>query len=70
MPHLSRRLSHSLYCSDRRFNVDPSTYGEVKRAYEFALAHIGQDKDSGDIWKEYIDFVVTTKVRRVLRLRL
>lgn len=21
------------------------------------MAHVGQDKDSGDIWKEYIDFL-------------
>ncbi|KZV84585.1 hypothetical protein EXIGLDRAFT_624012 [Exidia glandulosa HHB12029] len=45
--------------SFRRFNTDPSTRETVKKAYEFALAHIGQDKDSGEIWKEYIDFLAS-----------
>ncbi|EJD42466.1 Suf-domain-containing protein [Auricularia subglabra TFB-10046 SS5] len=41
----------------RRFNTEPAQREVVKKAYEFALSHIGQDKDSGEIWKEYIDFL-------------
>ena len=29
----------------------------VVKAYEFALQHVGQDKDSSDIWSEYIQFI-------------
>ncbi|KAF8581991.1 Suf-domain-containing protein [Ramaria rubella] len=41
----------------RRMNADPSTREMVSKAYEFALMYIGHDKDSGEIWREYIDFV-------------
>ncbi|KIJ33188.1 hypothetical protein M422DRAFT_183517 [Sphaerobolus stellatus SS14] len=41
----------------RRMNSDPSTREMVSKAYDFALLYIGQDKDSGEIWKEYLDFV-------------
>jgi cleavage stimulation factor subunit 3 len=36
---------------------DPQTREVVKKAYEFALLHIGNDRAAGDIWREYIDFV-------------
>ncbi|KAL1702972.1 hypothetical protein EV121DRAFT_261552 [Schizophyllum commune] len=29
----------------------------IRKSYEFALSHIGQDKDSGEIWKDYIHFI-------------
>ncbi|KAF8759051.1 Suf protein [Rhizoctonia solani] len=35
----------------------PRTMEVVKKAYEFALLHIGHDRAAGDIWREYIDFV-------------
>ncbi|KAH8115634.1 Suf-domain-containing protein [Phellopilus nigrolimitatus] len=41
----------------RRLNVGPTTRDTVAKAYEFALQHVGQDKDSSDIWAEYIQFV-------------
>lgn len=37
--------------------TDPQTREVVKKAFEFALLHIGQDRAAGDIWREYIDFV-------------
>ncbi|KAG9126214.1 mRNA 3'-end-processing protein rna14, partial [Ceratobasidium sp. 392] len=36
--------------------TDPQTREVVKKAYEFALLHIGHDRSAGDIWREYIDF--------------
>ncbi|KAG6841341.1 hypothetical protein C0991_012166 [Blastosporella zonata] len=41
----------------RRVNTGPSTREAVRKSYEFALNHVGQDKDSGEIWKEYIQFL-------------
>lgn len=38
-------------------NASPETRDIVAKAYDFALQHVGQDKDSGDIWGEYIQFV-------------
>jgi cleavage stimulation factor subunit 3 len=38
-------------------NTGPSTRDTVRKAYEFALAHVGQDKDSYEIWNEYIQFL-------------
>lgn len=38
-------------------NVGPETRDTVTKAYEFALQHVGQDKDSAEIWSEYIQFV-------------
>ncbi|KAG6837133.1 hypothetical protein H0H93_014038 [Arthromyces matolae] len=41
----------------RRVNTGPSTRDAVRKSYEFALNHVGQDKDSGEIWKDYIQFL-------------
>ncbi|KAH0586846.1 mRNA 3'-end-processing protein RNA14 [Termitomyces sp. J132] len=41
----------------RRVNATPSTRDAVRKSYEFAVNHIGQDKDSGDIWRDYIQFL-------------
>lgn len=46
----------------RRMNSDPSTREMVSKAYDFALLYIGHDKDSGEIWREYIDFVKAGEV--------
>jgi len=43
-------------------NSDPTTREMVSKAYDFALLYIGQDKDSGDIWREYLDFVKSGEV--------
>lgn len=29
----------------------------VRQAYEFALQHVGHDMESGQIWKDYVDFL-------------
>jgi cleavage stimulation factor subunit 3 len=41
----------------RRVNTGPSTREAVRKSYEFAVSHVGQDKDSGDIWMDYIQFL-------------
>ncbi|KIO06747.1 hypothetical protein M404DRAFT_998863 [Pisolithus tinctorius Marx 270] len=41
----------------RRVNTSPTSREAVSRAYEFALNRIGQDKDSGEIWHDYIQFL-------------
>ncbi|RDB20367.1 mRNA 3'-end-processing protein RNA14 [Hypsizygus marmoreus] len=41
----------------RRVNTGPSTRDTVRKSYEFALNHVGQDKDSGEIWRDYIQFL-------------
>lgn len=48
--------------SSRRINTGPSTRDTVRKAYEFALAHVGQDKDSYEIWNEYIQFLKSGEV--------
>ncbi|KAF8320076.1 Suf-domain-containing protein, partial [Clavulina sp. PMI_390] len=48
----------------RRVNPNPNeanSRNTIKKAYEFALNHVGQDKDAGDIWKDYIDFLKSTE---------
>ncbi|KAF9567671.1 Suf-domain-containing protein [Agrocybe pediades] len=41
----------------RRLNTAPSQREVIKMSYEFALNHVGQDKDSGQIWSDYIQFL-------------
>ncbi|KAK2738952.1 mRNA 3'-end-processing protein rna14 [Myotisia sp. PD_48] len=45
----------------RRNNLTTDTSGQARRiissAYDFALQNIGIDKDSGNIWMEYIQFL-------------
>ncbi|KLO08580.1 Suf-domain-containing protein [Schizopora paradoxa] len=41
----------------RRVNTGPATRDTVGKAYDFALNHVGQDKDSGEIWAEYLQFL-------------
>ena len=43
-------------------NTSPSSREAVSRAYEFALNRIGQDKDSGEIWYDYIQFIKAGEV--------
>ncbi|THH17582.1 hypothetical protein EW146_g3251 [Bondarzewia mesenterica] len=49
--------TNSCVPENRRRNTGPTTRDIVRKAYEFALNHVGQDKDSGDIWMEYIQFL-------------
>lgn len=34
----------------------------VRKSYEFALNHIGQDRDSGSIWNDYIQLIKSGEV--------
>lgn len=39
-------------------SVDPSTaYRNISQTFEFALKMVGIDKDSGNLWQEYISFL-------------
>ncbi|KZT23187.1 Suf-domain-containing protein [Neolentinus lepideus HHB14362 ss-1] len=46
----------------RRMNTSPATRDEVQKAYEFALKTVGQDKDSGEIWSDYIQFIKSREI--------
>ena len=52
--------------SRRRVNTGPTTRDTVRKSYDFALSHVGQDKDSGDIWMDYIQFLKSGEVIQVL----
>ncbi|KAH9928857.1 uncharacterized protein B0H18DRAFT_999082 [Fomitopsis serialis] len=41
----------------RRVNTGPNSREVIRTAYEFALNHVGQDKDSGDMWSDYLQFL-------------
>ncbi|KAF8890420.1 hypothetical protein BD779DRAFT_1622535 [Infundibulicybe gibba] len=41
----------------RRINTGTATREIVRKSYEFALSHVGQDKESGEIWSDYIQFL-------------
>jgi hypothetical protein len=47
----------------RRVNTSPTTRDQVRQSYEFALNHIGHDKDSGEIWWDYVQFLNEAQVR-------
>lgn len=52
-------------------NTGPTTRDTVRKSYDFALSHVGQDKDSGEIWMDYIQFLKSGEVIQVLfNLRL
>ena len=46
----------------RRLNAAPSQREIVRKSYEFALNHIGQDKESGPIWQDYIQLIKSGEV--------
>ncbi|KAG5219406.1 mRNA 3'-end-processing protein [Salix suchowensis] len=52
-----RRMSCRRLNMNSRVNVGPAARGVIQKSYEFALAHIGHDKDSGSIWSDYIEFL-------------
>ncbi|KAI0352491.1 Suf-domain-containing protein [Trametes cingulata] len=41
----------------RRVTTGPNAREVIRKCYDFALGHVGQDKDSFDIWQEYINFL-------------
>ena len=47
-------------------NTGPTTHDTIRKSYDFALSHVGQDKDSGDIWMDYIQFLKSGEVIQVL----
>ena len=60
--HLRSRAQRVI-CDSRRLNTSPATRDVVRKSYEFALQHVGQDKDSGQIWSDYIQFIKSGEVR-------
>lgn len=46
----------------RKLNTAPAQRETVRMSYEFALNHVGQDKDSGAIWNDYIQFLQSGEV--------
>jgi hypothetical protein len=49
-------------CTIRRLNANPRSRDNVRKAYDYALNHIGQDKDSGTFWMEYVQFLRAEEV--------
>lgn len=43
--------------NDLTNDVTGSARATVSQAYDFVLANIGMDRDSGKIWQEYIQFI-------------
>lgn len=44
----------------RKINNRPENRATLLRAYEYALTHVGHDKDSGSLWTEYMRFIKNT----------
>ena len=49
-------------CILRRMNQGPNSRDTVRKAYEYALNHIGHDKDSSEIWTDYIQLLKSGEV--------
>ncbi|KAL0062216.1 mRNA 3'-end-processing protein rna14 [Marasmius tenuissimus] len=49
----------------RRVNSGPSSRDVIRKSYEFALALIGQDQDSGDIWYDYLSLLRSSQTSSV-----
>lgn len=43
-------------------NTGQATRDIVRKSYDFALNQVGQDKDSGVLWAEYIQFLKDSAV--------
>ncbi|OCH93262.1 Suf-domain-containing protein [Obba rivulosa] len=41
----------------RRLNTGPNARDAIRQSYEFAINRVGQDKDSTEIWVDYIQFL-------------
>lgn len=57
---LARRIHSQLQY--RKMNTGPDTRDTVRKAYEFALNHIGHDRDSSELWVDYIQFLKAGEV--------
>jgi cleavage stimulation factor subunit 3 len=47
---------------NRQMNASPVARDTVRKAYDFALNHIGHDKESGSIWGDYIQLLKQLEV--------
>lgn len=57
-----------IHATRRRLNTGPCARDTVRMAYEFALKHIGHDRESSEIWTDYIQFLKSGEVsNEVLR---
>ena len=64
----SRFLWFELFLEfSRRNNVGSAQRDDVRKSYEFTLNHVGQDKESGEIWNDYIQFLQSGEVRHPFR---
>lgn len=59
VPHVDLWTAYLNYIRRRHDLNDPSGQARqvVSTSYEFVLQHIGQDRDSGQIWSDYIQFL-------------
>lgn len=62
MGSMNSQLTNSIK-SSRRINTSPETRDQIRQSYAFALKCCGQDKDSGSIWWDYIQFMKSGQVR-------
>lgn len=46
----------------RRITTGQNARDVIRKCYDFALGHVGQDKDSYDIWQQYINFLKADEV--------
>ena len=40
--------------------------GVIGKSFEFALAHVGMDREAGELWKEYIGFLRAGEVSFII----
>jgi cleavage stimulation factor subunit 3 len=59
VPHVQLWTAYLDYVRRRKDLNDPSGQARqiVSQAYEFVLDNIGQDRDAGKIWQDYITFI-------------
>ena len=59
------------FLHDSNLLIDVECFAiHVRKSYEFALNHVGQDKESGDIWNDYIQFLKAGEVRLFISCNL
>ncbi|KAK1224668.1 mRNA 3'-end-processing protein rna14 [Marasmius sp. AFHP31] len=54
---LFTRFLKGSFSVDLRINTDSRDRQHIRQAYDFALSMVGNDKDSGDIWYDYLVFL-------------
>ncbi|KAI0195051.1 hypothetical protein F4808DRAFT_331915 [Astrocystis sublimbata] len=59
VPHVQLWTAYLNYVRRRNDLNDPSGQARqtVSQAYDFVLKHIGQDRDAGTLWQDYISFI-------------